>query len=56
MAQSDDRFKEKLLKKLDNMTSYNEKLCFLNDQFIKATRSRELVILNMIEQLKLWGA
>jgi len=45
-------FKNRLLKKIDSLDSYNEKLCYLNDQFIKADTRQEEIVLEMIKRLK----
>lgn len=50
-----NKLKSKILKKIDQMTSYTEKLEYLNAQFLKAKSSDEAMILDMIEQLKFWG-
>ena len=48
--------KDKILKKIDKLNSYSEKLEYLNGQFLKAkTVEQETIILDMIEQLKQWG-
>lgn len=42
-----------MLKKIDKMASYNEKLEYLNSKFLMAkTIKEENMILDMIEQLK----
>lgn len=47
---------ESILKKIDNMTSFNEKLEYLNGLFLKAKKAKdEEMLLDMIEQLKFWG-
>lgn len=51
-----DKFKKRLLTKIDNLQGFYAKLEFLNNQFLKAkTEEQENVILEMIEQLKFWG-
>lgn len=49
--------KKKMLKKIDDMISYTQKLEYLNDEFLKAKTDAEAeMILGMIRQLKFWGA
>jgi len=49
--------KNSILKKIDHMYGYTEKLEYLNGLFLKAkTTEDEEMILEMIEQLKLYGA
>ena len=45
-----------ILKKIDNLFGYYEKLEYLNGLFLKAkTNKDETMILEMIEQLKFYG-
>lgn len=47
---------KRMLKEIDTMSSYTEKLEYLNDQFLKAkTKNEEGMILELIEQLKFYG-
>jgi hypothetical protein len=51
-----DKFKKRLLTKIDNLQGFYAKLEFLNNQFLKTkTEEQENIILEMIEQLKFWG-
>lgn len=51
-----EKLKKRLLKKIDDMGSYEERLDFLNRQFLKAkTGMEESIILDMIVQLKFYG-
>ncbi len=49
-------FKDKLLKHIDKLNTYTEKLEYLNKCFLSANTSiKELIVLKMIEDLKQWG-
>lgn len=48
--------KKTILKKIDGMSSYAEKLEYLNKLFLQAKNNAdEEMILDMIKQLKFWG-
>lgn len=49
-------FESRLLKKIDSLYGYTEKLEYLNGQFLKAkTKEQENIILKMVDQLNQWG-
>ena len=48
--------KSRILKKLDNLTGYDEKLEYLNSQYLKSVSLvDDFDIMEMIKQLKEWG-
>jgi len=47
-----NNYRNRLIKKIDSLDSYNEKLCYLNDQFIKATSKHEAIVIDLIKRLK----
>lgn len=48
--------KKTILKKIDGMSSFTEKLEYLNKLFLQAKNNAdEEMILDMIKQLKFWG-
>lgn len=48
--------KEKILKKIDSLYGYTEKIEYLNSMFLKAKNSNEEnMILEMIKQLQFFG-
>ncbi len=50
------QFKMNLLEKIDNLSTYTDKLEFLNAQYLQAdTRDKENIIISMIASLKEWG-
>ena len=49
-------YEDKLLKHIDSLTTYNEKLEYLNDKMLSASNAHyELIIADMLAQLKQWG-
>jgi hypothetical protein len=47
-----ENFKTRLLKKIDKISNYSEKIGYLNDQFIKADTKQEQIILSMLDSLR----
>ena len=49
-------FKQKLLRKIDRLYGYQEKIEYLNGQYLKAkTKSQEETLLQMIKDLQFYG-
>lgn len=47
--------KNGLLKRIDGLNTFNEKLEYLNKQFMLCFKRDELFILDMIDSLIVWG-
>lgn len=49
------RYKDKLLRKIDNLTTYESKVEYLNNLYLKtASREHESIILDLLKGLKQW--